>query len=157
MQLKVGNRIVSVNGESMTGKTGSDVCTRTLSSTTDYALQALKLRLDYRYNRAHTSHSVCLLCIWTYVCLCHLHVYLPTRTARIHIHIHIRIPCNNACARVPMYVKLSMTHPLFFLVQLENTDGVHRTPSKGVGAPHQCHLGVGSKLPLLLDADVHTF
>ena len=28
---------------------------------------------------------------------------------------------------------------------------------KGVGAPHQCPLGVGSKLPLLLDADVHTF
>ena len=27
----------------------------------------------------------------------------------------------------------------------------------GVGAPHQCPLGVGSKLPLLLDADVHTF
>lgn len=105
VQLKVGNRIVSVNGESMTGKTGSDVCTctRTLSSTTDYALQALKLRLDYRYNRAHTSHSVCLLCIWTYVCLRHLHVYLPTRTARIHIHIHIRIPCNNACARTYLF------------------------------------------------------
>ena len=28
---------------------------------------------------------------------------------------------------------------------------------RGVGAPHQCPLRVGSKLPLLLDADVHTF
>ena len=27
----------------------------------------------------------------------------------------------------------------------------------GVGAPHLRPLGVGSKLPLLLDADVHTF
>ena len=30
-------------------------------------------------------------------------------------------------------------------------------PSRGVGAPRQCPLGVGSKLPLLIDADVHTF
>ena len=29
--------------------------------------------------------------------------------------------------------------------------------SRGVGAPHQCPLGVGSKLPLPLDADVHTY
>ena len=27
-------------------------------------------------------------------------------------------------------------------------------PSKGVGAPHQCPLGVGTKLPLPLYADV---
>ena len=34
--------------------------------------------------------------------------------------------------------------------------GCANLPSKGVGAPHQCPLGVGSKLSLLLDADVCT-
>ena len=28
-----------------------------------------------------------------------------------------------------------------FFCELENTDGVHQPPSKGVGAPHQCPLG----------------
>lgn len=48
------------------------------------------------------------------------------------------------------------SHPLRFVnsrTLMKCTDPLRR----GVGAPYQCPLGVGSKLPLLLDADVHTF
>ena len=43
----------------------------------------------------------------------------------------------------------------FVYRELENTDGMHRPTFRrplegGVGAPHQCPLGVGSKIPLLL-------
>ena len=51
-----------------------------------------------------------------------------------------------------------------FFGQLDDTDGVHQLPNThararahahtaGVGAPHQCPLGVGSKLPMPLYAD----
>ena len=59
-----------------------------------------------------------------------------------------------------------MTHPIRFLLTREHWWGAP-TPlllmgctdplRRGVGAPHQCLVGVGGKLPLLLDADVHTF
>jgi len=56
------------------------------------------------------------------------------------------------------YAKKSMTHPLRFWYNWRTLMVVPSTPlRKGVGTPHQCPLGVGSKLPLLLDADVHTF
>ena len=51
----------------------------------------------------------------------------------------------------------SMTHPLRFLFNSRTLIGCTDPLRRGVGAPHQCPLGVGSKLPLLRDADVHTF
>ena len=51
-----------------------------------------------------------------------------------------------------------MTHPLRFWLTRETLMGcTDPLSSRGVGAPHQCPLGVGSKLPLPLDADVHTY
>lgn len=47
-----------------------------------------------------------------------------------------------------------MTHPLRFLLTREHCTGPLR---RGVGAPHRYPLGVGRKLRLPLDADVHTF
>ena len=54
----------------------------------------------------------------------------------------------------------SMTHPLPFLVNSRTLMGCHRPPlvRREISAPHQCPLGVGSKLlPLPLYADAHTF
>ena len=55
----------------------------------------------------------------------------------------------------------SMTHPLrFFFVNSRTLMGCHRPPvvRREISAPHQCPLGVGSKLlPLPLYADARTF